>query len=202
MSSTSANIPAWQQKIRAKVAALSAPTLGTMSMSSLKATESAQLAAPMSRENLWGQENGTDQLLSILVACVENIRTAAGTCINSIQDLKNTKPDPAVWKATINIAHQTAKKSFDKWLDSATDDAIKVINRLPEAQQDGAADFYIDGMDIIANTVNQVSIDLGAIGTRYLSDFLKGDWSGLTKVENNVKAACDGAIHGLNSIKR
>ncbi|SCV48665.1 uncharacterized protein FFFS_08715 [Fusarium fujikuroi] len=131
MSSTSANIPAWQQKIRAKVAALSAPTLGTMSMSSLKATESAQLAAPI-----------------------------------------------------------------------ATDDAIEVINRLPEAQQDGAADFFIDGMDIIANTVDQVSSDLGAIGTRYLSDFLKGDWSGLTKVDNNLKAACDGAIHGVNSIKR
>lgn len=200
MSSTSATLPAWQQKIRDNAASLFDPTLGTISMSYLEASKIARLRVQMLGENYSVQESVRAQLLSIHIACVDNIRTATGTCIDSIRGLKNTERNSDVWKAAIESARQTATRSIDNRLGNAADEAIGVIEGLPDGQQDGAAELFTYGMGIVALAAERASNELGHIGARYLMDFLKGIWFQLEYMETRVKAVCDVAIKDLKLI--
>ncbi|KAF5648069.1 hypothetical protein F52700_1283 [Fusarium sp. NRRL 52700] len=145
-------------------------------------------------------DSAKSQLISINVACVNQIETAAGTCIDTIRDLKGTQPNRDNWGNAIKSAYLTAKHSFSSQIDKAMDEAIKVIDAFPPAQQDGAADFMCNSMDIVADAVDQALPELGSIGGRYLEDLLAGKWNKLTGVENEVKATCVAAVNALNSM--
>ncbi|KAF4496678.1 hypothetical protein FAGAP_7169 [Fusarium agapanthi] len=133
MSSTSATVPAWEQKLRNDMA-LSRPSLNMISMHSPEALETTRFAAPMHNNYHPPEDSVKSQLISINVASVHHIQTATGTCIDTIRGLKDTQPNKDVWNATTRSACETAIRSFYDRFDSAADEAVQMIKALPLVQ--------------------------------------------------------------------
>lgn len=196
MSSTSATIPAWKQKIRDNVA-LSAPSHGMISLNSLDTSGTTQFEASMYKEYYPVPDNVKNQLSGIHIVSVQNTQTAAKICIDTIQGLKDTQPDKNVWDGIMRTARETAKQSFNNRFDNASHEAIDIINDLPPVQQDGAANFFSHGMGIVSRVINEVSFRLSDVDTK---DLLEGKWNKLAEVDGNVMAGCSAAIDALNSM--
>lgn len=195
MSSTSASIPSWEQKIRDVALSVSSPDM--TSTNSLDAPEAAQFATSMHREYYPVLDNVKTQLTGIQVVTVQNVQTVTRTSIDTIQGLKNTQPDRDVWRATIMRAYDTAKQSFSTRFDSASDEAIEVINALPYDQRNAAANFFSHGLDFVTRVINQAS---GGILNINAWDLLAGNWNKVAELDNNVKVGCGAAVDALNSM--
>ncbi|KAG9496431.1 hypothetical protein J7337_013019 [Fusarium musae] len=126
-----------------------------------------------------------------------NVETATGTCIDTIQGFKNEKPNRDVWGRAISEACWTAKQSFSDRFDNASDQAVETIAALPPTQQEGAAALFSYGMGIVRKITNQASDGILDIDTKEL---LAGNWNKLTEVDNDVKAGCSAARDALNSM--
>ncbi|KAF5638842.1 hypothetical protein F25303_7550 [Fusarium sp. NRRL 25303] len=196
MSSTSAIIPAWEQKIRDN-AAVSVPSHGMISMNSLHTFGTAQFEPSMYKEHYPVPDNVKNQLIGIHIVSVQDSQTAAKICIDTIQGLKNTRPDKNVWDGIMTNARETAKQSFSNRFDNASHEAINIINDLPPVQQDGAANFFSHGMGIVSRVINEVSYRLADVDTK---DLLEGKWNKLAEVDVNIMAGCSAAIDALNSM--
>ncbi|KAF5559052.1 hypothetical protein FMEXI_247 [Fusarium mexicanum] len=199
MSSTSATVPAWEQKLRDDMA-LSVPSLNTVSMHSPDALETAEFAAPMYNDYIPLEDGIKNQLTSINVASVYHIQTATGACIDTIRGLKYTQPNRDVWGSAIESAYGTAKQSISDRYDKAADEAVQMISALPPVQQDGAANFMSYSMGIVNKAVQQALSALSSVDRRSVEDFLAGNWNKLTKVDADAKAGCIAAINALNSM--
>lgn len=195
MSSTSATIPSWEQKILDLP--LSGPSLDMASMNSLDASKTAGFGASMYKEYYPVPENVKNQLTSINIATVQNVETATRTAIDTIQGLKKTHPDRDAWRATIRSAYETAKQSFSTRFDDASDEAVKTIKALPPVRQDAAANFFSHGLNFVNTIIYQAS---GGILDINAWDLLAGNWNKLVEVDNNIKAGCGAAIDALKSM--
>jgi hypothetical protein len=176
--------------------ALSDPSL-EISVNSLKAVENAHFAALVYKKYDPVPDNGRVQLINIHRVTVQNVETATGTCIDTIQGFKNEQPDRDAWGCTISEACWTAKQSLSDRFDNASDQAAETIAALPPIQQEGAAELFSYGMGIVKKVTNQASDGNLDIDTKEL---LAGNWNKLTEVDNDVKAECSAARDALKSI--
>ncbi|KAF5712405.1 hypothetical protein FMUND_8500 [Fusarium mundagurra] len=168
MSPTSATTPAWEEKLRDDMA-LSVPTLNMISIQSLDAIETTRFDDNRVTDRI------KHQLISIHIVSVQSIQTATGTCIDTIQSLSDTQPNRDVRDATIRSACSTAIKNFSDQFDDAGNEAVKMINLLPPAQQYPAANFFSSSMAIVHGFANQASAGLSIVDSRYLREFLAGN---------------------------
>ncbi|KAF5253137.1 hypothetical protein FANTH_1968 [Fusarium anthophilum] len=194
MSSTSANVPAWEQKLRDDMA-LSVPSLNTITMHSPDALETSKIEVPMHHDDYPPEDNVKNQLIAINVATVQHIQTASGACTDTIQRLKGTQPNKDIWGPAIDTAYWTANHSFHKRFTNASDEAVKFISALPPAQQSGAANFMNYSMDIVNKAIQRALSALSsAVVRRSLKEYLEGNWEKLTEVDDDVKAGADQVI--------
>lgn len=158
--------------------------------------------------------NGVDYAATFQV---ENNDTAEVTKINEINaasaetnkkamaklenELKDTKVDKSLpraeqereWEKRIRGTNEAAKQMVIDRMDSATNQAVNLIQQMPEKSQDSAADIYDRGLQIVLECFEYLVKKIEELYDNIL-EFIKEVWSTIVSAYNAVKDWVSSAV--------
>ena len=142
-------------------------------------------------------EDATKALDDLNINSATANQTAMDQYKSNIEAYKSEQP--ADWKRKLEEQNEAAKAKVTKAMDDALQVAVAIIDKLPPAQQQAAANVYERGVEYVMQVFNTLVIKLKEM-LNYIVDFIKGVWNALVAAKDAVVGAVTQAIDWIRGI--